>query len=246
MGVVYVLGTERVIDYSPLPQGKIIPVSQKPRKLWLNVAVFSTVLFVVLNLYTFFQEGSYGLHAVSDSLADTAVVLIGLSMALSSICYFWDFADTKIIYRKDLGLCGFAFALAHGTMALFFLEEFSFPTYYLSQSAIMPFTFGLLSLLIYTGMAVIANRHAIHVLGGELWRLLLRVGYLAYFYSILHFSLIMYPDWITWGEKHETFFPPPSFLLFLFAVSILLLRVALFIAQVSKKNSIFLDKGEKT
>src|SRR3990167_2631115 len=88
---------------------KIKPVS--PALLWLKTALFSVAVFAVGALYLYVRRGTFDLSISNKVFASTAVILIGLSFALSAICYFWNFADTKIIYRKYLGLSGFAFAV---------------------------------------------------------------------------------------------------------------------------------------
>lgn len=196
----------------------------------------SACLFCLFIFYAFFQTGGLGIVAVSAALAQTAFLLIGLSMVLSSICYFWNFADTKIIYRKYLGLSGFAFALTHGIIALWFLPGVSFLDYF-KQNNIMPFTFGVLALFIYSMMALISNKYAITKLGGNFWRLLLRLGYLAYAYTIIHFALRSSSQWMQWVASPRSL-PPMSLLLFLFGLGVIILRLALFLSQTFfKKNS---------
>ena len=79
-------------------------------KFYLKTGIFGLVIFGLCYGYLKYL-GIPG--ELNKSAADTAVVLMGLSMLLSSICYFWNSFDWAIIYRKYLGLIGFAFAIAH-------------------------------------------------------------------------------------------------------------------------------------
>lgn len=197
--------------------------------------LFSLGVFLFTTLYVSLERGAFTLGVVNKASAHTAFILIGISFALSSICYFWNFLDSKIVYRKDIGLSGFAFAMAHGIISFWFLpNRFPFPEYYLASENILSFIFAVSALLIYAVMAAISNHFATHILGGVLWRYLLRLGYVAYVYTILHFALQEYEEWIGWFAHRETVIPPSSFFLFLFGMLIILLRISLWIALLRK------------
>lgn len=202
-------------------------------KFWRKTLLFSTIIFIAGSLYLFLRRGSYDLHIANKVLAVTALVLIGFSLVLSAICYFWDFADKQIIYRKYLGITGFAFASVHTIISLFFLPtHFSFPTHFLDDW--LPFLAGLVALIILTYMASISNNQAIKKLGGKTWRKLMRItGYTALILTITHLTLLKYPGWLRWLRKINKL-PPLSLIAFIFAISVLLLRLALWL---SKKKS---------
>ena len=206
-------------------------------KLWFDVAIYSLFLFVVISLYYFASRGNYDTRIANRVIADISMLLIGLSMMLSSVCYFWNFADKYIIYRKHLGIAGFAYAMAHSLLSLFFMPKvFPFPEYYLSERNIFPFICALISLIIFTVMTIISNKFAIHELGGSLWRKLLRVGYIAYALAIIHFGLKGAPYWWSWLiGKSENIVPSFSMYIFLFGCIVIYLRIKLFIATRHKK-----------
>lgn len=206
-------------------------------KLWLNTAVFSIFIFLLGSLYLFARRGSYDLYISNKVLAVTAMILIGFSFALSGLCFFWDFADTKIIYRKYLGLSGFAFALVHITVSLFFLpDRFPFPEHYLEKSNLWSFSFGVSALIIFAMMAAISNRYALHELGGKLWRALLRIGYIAYAFTIIHFGILKYQGWLKWFKTFEPALPPLSLLAVVFSAAVIVLRLALWLAVRKKRD----------
>ena len=202
--------------------------------------VFHTILislgvFLFTVFYLFLERGAFSLGVVNRAFAHTALILIGISFALSSMCYFWNFLDSKIVYRKDIGLSGFAFAMAHGIISFWFLpNRFPFPEYYLASENILSFIFAVSALFIYVIMAAISNRFATHLLGGMLWRYLLRLGYVAYIYTILHFALQEYEKWTNWFAHREALTPPSGLFLFLFGMVVLLLRIALWVALLRK------------
>lgn len=212
---------------------------QSEFSLWIKTAVFSLFLFVFSSFYLYARRGVYNFDIANSVVATVAVYLIGFSFALSGLCYFFNIVDTKIIYRKFLGLCGFAYALAHGIISLFLLPaEFPFAQYYLSSEHFPPFLFALIALFIFAMMAAISNRYAIHKLGGVRWRALLRLGYLGLVFVTLHFGLIKYKIWLNWTKSlAKNPLPPLSLISFCFIIAVFLIRLALFISENRAKKT---------
>ncbi|MCA9371509.1 ferric reductase-like transmembrane domain-containing protein [Candidatus Woesebacteria bacterium] len=201
-------------------------------QLWINTTVYSLIVFIVILTYYFIQSQSLELRTFNRVFADTGLVIIGFSLAMSSICYFWDFADKYIIYRKHLGLVGFAYILTHGVVSLFFMSDlFPFPTYYTSEKQLIPFIAALVSLLIFIFMAAISNKYAIREIGGQRWRILMRTGFIAYALGIFHFGIKGLPYWWRWfmGQgKYTT--PSMGLIVFLFGAIVIVLRTKLWFA----------------
>lgn len=202
-------------------------------RLLFNTLVFSGFIFLMGSLYLFARRGNYDLYIANKVFATTSLVLIGLSFALSGLCYFWDFVDTKIIYRKFLGLVGFAFAIVHIITTLSFLpHKFSYPDWFIAN--ITSVIFAILALVILIIMAAISNRFAALELGNKRWRIILRIGYLAFVFIIIHFTLLKYQGWIKWFTTREPLLPPLSLLEIIFAVAVIVLRIVLFISTYKK------------
>jgi len=211
---------------------KVKPI--KSWKLLFNTLLFSGFIFLLGSLYLFARRGNFDLYIANKVFATTALVLIGLSFALSGLCYFWDFVDTKIIYRKFLGLVGFVFAIVHIVVTLNFLpNKFAYPDWFIANK--ISVIFAVIALLILTVMAVISNRFAALELGNKRWRMILRIGYLAFIFVIIHFTLLKYQGWIKWFDTREPLLPPLSLLEIIFAVAVIILRIALFISVRRKK-----------
>lgn len=212
---------------------KVKPISSW--KLLFNTLIFSGFTFLVGSLYLFARRGNYDLFIANKVFATTSLVLIGLSFALSGLCYFWDFVDTKIIYRKFLGLVGFAFAIVHIVVTLNFLpHKFAYPDWFIVHKTSV--IFAILALFIFTGMAAISNRFTAIELGNKRWRITLRIGYLAFIFIIIHFTLLKYQGWIKWFATREPWLPPLSLLEIIFAIAVIILRIALFIS-IHKKTA---------
>lgn len=213
-----------------------------PVRLSFHVAWVSLMVFVISYWYLSLTEPGSVIVTTNKALADSAMILIGLSFALSGLCYFWDFIDTKIIYRKYLGLAGFAFGLAHGIMSAIFYFLWkphgyeTDPIFTLGHqwdfgSFLVPnqyaFASAAVAILIFAMMAAISNQYAVHELGGVWWRRLLRVGYVAYIFATIHFSIKNIPEWRAMYRSPEFELPPLNFFIFLLVCGVIGLRLAL-------------------
>lgn len=207
-------------------------------KLWFHTILFSWAVFDTIFAYQLLAGEHLSTHFLNSISAYTALILIGLSFALSGLAYFWNFADSKVIYRKYLGLSGFALVLTHVIITLTLLQNaFPFPSYYQKQENILSFVFAVYALLIFTMMALISNKSATMQFGGKLWRILLRAGYIAYIFSILHYIPKVYPDWVNWLTEKQQILPPFSLPLTIFAAFVILLRIILWISLMKKPKT---------
>lgn len=195
------------------------------KRLWKRSFVFGCIICVFIFVIFTTSSGQVSLRIFNRSAAWTSVILIGLSFFLTSICYFWNFADRFIIYRKHLGLIGFYFGALHMLLILFSLSKrVNIFNYFLSEGHFTPFIFGYSALLIFTMMAFISNRYAAHELGGKRWRQFLRVGYIGLIFAVVHFYLLSAGRW-----------SPVGIVVLVFVSVVLLLRIALEISVRRKK-----------
>ena len=191
--------------------------------LYLRTFFFGCGVFLLCWWYTTWLDIP---GAVNKSTADTASILVGLSMLLTSLCYFWDFVDTKIIYRKHLGIVGFAFATAHLVLSWDALES-ALDTASWQNGAPWAVLTALGATLIFTIMAAISNRYLATQLGGRLWRSILRTGYIALILVLAHVVLLKSQRWITWFENGMQTPPSLSLLTSIFLTTVIILRIAL-------------------
>lgn len=234
-------------------QGPVLPMQLTFRTAW-------TSLFVLVFCYWYLWLTEPGTLPVTmnKALADSAMILIGLSFMLSSLCYFWDFVDCKIVYRKYLGLWGFALGVTHGVMSLVFYLYWK-PRGYETNSIFVldhhwdlgiflvsnlyAFVSAVVAFFIFLMMTLISNQYAIHELGGVWWRRLLRVGYFAYVLAALHFLIKNIPEWQALARVGESVLPPLNFLIFLLVIGVVSLRTALWWSLRKKAQ---LEKGSSS
>ena len=78
---------------------------------WPGAIKFGSIICFTLIIYTWLYNSAFNLISFSQAVAGAAGILIGSSLALSGMGYFFDFLDSKVAYRKQLGLLGFWLAL---------------------------------------------------------------------------------------------------------------------------------------
>lgn len=211
------------------------------RRIWLNSWIISLVVMIFLGLTLYILEGFFNFASLSKILAGTACFMIGASFAMSGFCYYWDFLDKKIIYRKYLGVIGFIYALAYSLTLVILDPERYF--YHLLDNLYDPeIILGLSAMTIFTFMFVISRTKIMLSLGPQLWRKLLRVGYLAYFLLVVRAWYIEKDLWYDWFSALEGF-PPPRLLMAAFAILVVLFRISIDFSKMIKNNKPDLNPG---
>lgn len=204
-------------------------------RLFIYTFGFSLYLFVFTALYNFIYLENMNYRMWNRSFADAGTILICLSFALSGICYFWNFLDSKIKYRRELGLQGFYMVMTHSILSFFFSSRTKWYEYF-GEDQRTAFLFALGSLALFTAMALISNKLAIQKLGGKTWRFILRTGYVAVIFGLIHAVLKAYDDWIEYIDMPRGL-PPFSIYVGLAGAATLLLRLYLHISLLKKKPS---------
>jgi DMSO/TMAO reductase YedYZ heme-binding membrane subunit len=200
--------------------------------LYLKTTIFGLVIYSLFYAYTNWLSIP---GAVNKSVADVSIFLMGLSMLLSGVCYFWNIFDPLIRYRKYLGLIGFAFGLVHIALSFSALQAvLKVETW--QKGLMWPAFTGLLAAVIFTVMALVSNNRMAIFLGGKLWRYVLRTGYLAVILVAAHVVLLKSARWLTWYNEGMKTLPSLSLLISIFMVVVVLMRVALWVALKRKKS----------
>jgi DMSO/TMAO reductase YedYZ heme-binding membrane subunit len=203
-------------------------------KMWRHSWFLALVVFTFFLFYVNFEAGAWSLQIVSNAVAATAAMMIGSSFALSGFCYYWDFLDSKIGYRKYLGLVGFWLALVY-SMMLLFVDPARYFFGFFENLASYDFVFGLTAMSILTLMAVISNTTAMKILGPKNWRRILRLGYLAYFLLVLRAYDLEKMIWFDWLERFDSL-PPPRLVVAGVALGVILFRFSMIVAKVIRRH----------
>lgn len=197
--------------------------------MWIHVVGLAFYLYVIICFYTAGIRGLFEPKFVNIAIGYVSMFLILLSMGMSSICYFWNFADRYLMYRKHFGIVGFIYAAMHFGLSLLLVQKWvGLPAFFANPKTPFPFTTGLISLLVLAFMTVISHRLAIRYLGGPLWRALLRGGYLAIIFAVLHTAARKGEVWWLWVTGQANYIlPPMGLLVFVAMIVVLGLRVGM-------------------
>lgn len=197
-------------------------------RTWIHTFLLSLLIVDLWLMYQVVGEGTITLSIVSTAIAATGGTLIGMSFALSGICYYFNFLDRQIYFRKYLGVIGYFYALLYSILLLYVDSE-RYLYGFFENIGTLDFILGLTVMSILTFMTAISNSWAMKVLG-HYWRMFLRFGYLAYLLLIIR-AIIMESDvWYTWLLSLDGL-PPVRMLLSLFASSVIILRIILEITK---------------
>jgi DMSO/TMAO reductase YedYZ heme-binding membrane subunit len=211
---------------------KKTPTNQSELSKYIKVLLLGLLIFAVFYYYLTWLEIP---GMLNKAIADTSVILMGLSMLLTSVCYFWNFADTTIIYRKHLGLVGFGFAMIHLVLSNKTLLQLTNETSW-QTGAVKPVIAGLVATIIFAIMALISNKIATTKLGGVGWGRILRTGYIALFFVLLHVVYLKGARWIPWFQTGIDRPPSLSLLITIFIIIVLLSRILLWLSLLTKSK----------
>lgn len=135
---------------------------------------------------------------INKSLADTAVIVMGISFLIGPLCRIVPVLARVVRIRKYFGLVGFSFGVGHIMLSLF-LWNTRFPlSYYLSH--IWGIIAGIMATGIFILMTTSSNRAAYIHLGAKRWKQVQRFGYLAMFLLVVHISIAAMPRWELWWK----------------------------------------------
>ncbi len=202
-------------------------------KMWLFPIIIAVSFFIIFSTYEFFRTGDLTFSVLSAALAGTAAVCIGFSFALSGMSYYFNFLDHELAYRKNLGLTGYSLALLY-SFSLLFINPGRYFSGFFENLISYDFILGLAAMGILTLMAVVSNNFVMRKIGAYAWRFILRLGYLAYFLLILRAVVIDGDSWLIWLQRFDNL-PPPRFLVSIFAIFVIGLRVSMEIS-IRRKN----------
>jgi DMSO/TMAO reductase YedYZ heme-binding membrane subunit len=204
------------------------------KKLYYHALIFSLLSFFAFYYYGYFFLGFK--DPLNKAVADASIFLVGCSMVLGSMCYFWNFLDSKVIYKKHLGLIGFAFSLIHIGLSFPALKRLVQIETWQENMFWAPLT-GLIAAVIFTVMALISNKFAATHLGGKTWRSILHTGYIAIILTWIHVVVLKSHRWGEWLAKGMPTPPSGSLLVSIFMIFVILMRVALWISLKNKARA---------
>lgn len=173
-------------------------------RLWQEVSILTFALLLLwgILLWPLMSEKPVFLASV---LAGTSGILLAMSFSLSSFSYYFNFLDSKVAYRKQLGLMGYFLALGYAVFTATQRPElylYSFPGNILTIEVGL----GAVAMAIFTLMAIVSNNRAAHLLGGRTWKGILGLGYIAYALLVIRAIFLDAARWQEWLITGEPLF----------------------------------------
>ncbi len=195
---------------------------------WKNIILFSFTtipLFSVYYLWTTYKDVQI-IEIFLKGFTNTGYLLIGFSLLIGSLAKFWNYFDTYLHYRKQLGIIGFFYILLHGFVGTLI---YVFPNPLILWDNFWVIFYGILGLVLFFVCYCISEIVVIRVLGPKLWRRLIRyISYTAFILGTIHVFLAKYTVWQEYIIS-DRIFPPISLTLFVFGISILVFRAYVFL-----------------
>lgn len=180
------------------------------------------------------------LYIANKSVALTATIFIGLSFLLGPLAHFWPKRfEHKLYLRKYLGVYGFGIAALHGVMSLMLFGAAYYPRYFDTvtgkmtlggESAVL---FGILAFIIFSAIAVTSLPSVEEKMQPEQWKSVQRLGYIAFFFVLLHVGILGYKGWMN-PESYSFGLISISLITALFIILVFVLRT---IVAISPKKS---------
>jgi len=210
------------------------------RKIWIHSWLIALILYILFIILIYNLDKSWSLLTFSKALAGTAAIMFGFSFSLSGFCYFWDFLDTKIAYRKQLGLVAYWLALAY-SLSLLVLNPDIYLFGFFDNFWSYDILFGTASMAIFTFLAIISTDKMMIKMGPKRWRYTLRLGYFAWLLLAFRAYFMEQEMWLGYLKTLEGF-PPPRLLLSLYVLAVIAFRISI---DISKRCIPFTNKKLK-
>lgn len=211
-------------------------MSREQLRQWAVAILVAATVFAVLSAYLFLRRGYYNLYIANKAFGSTGLIVIGLVLLVGPLARLYQRFDPWITYRKELGIVGFAGALAHTVISLFLLpDKFAFASFFTFTSlnrGLVPFLLGLGSIIMFFILTVMSVDSVIRRMDKAVWWLWQYWGVrIAFVLLFLHLVAMKYPGWISWfvkgggNELTRPFMPPGSLIAGSFGLFVLLVRL---------------------
>ena len=205
----------------------LIFINKVKMRMWRHSLLLALGIFCFFFIYVFiYNNFSFSPKLIFPPvIAATAALMIGLSYAMSSLCYYFNFLDSKIAYRKYWGLTGYWLAVLYSLLLAFIFPDryiFGFIKNFWTADILL----GITAMTILTFMAVISQDWVMREMGAQRWRQALRFGYLASFLFVIRAYILEKDLWFTWLTGGGNL-PPPRLLISIFTLVVIGLRASL-------------------
>lgn len=167
---------------------------------------------------------------INKAFAGAAITSVFTSYMLSTLAKNGNtFAKRHHIYCRFLGLGGFYFMILHVFFAFRVVSPDNLPQFFdvgneLSLKGKFIFLLGITGFSLFLFPAISSIKEVIAKLSPRKWKLLQRIGYIAYGIILVHVSIIGYSNWFS-IEKWPGLMPPITLISFCIIFTALFYRL---------------------
>ncbi len=203
------------------------------RTTYIVLIVFGLCLayaYLRYNIVRSVPFDNFPLYISNKAVAMAATILIGLSFLLGPLARFFPKQFTTHLYlRKHLGVIGFGMAALHAIMSLVLLNPANYSRFYLESGKFnligeISMLFGILSFIIFAGIVVTSVPPIEKHMHPDQWKLVQRMGYLAYFFVLAHVVIMGFQGWFR-PDSWQYGLASISLISALFIIFVLIMRV---------------------
>ncbi|MEK7546810.1 MAG: ferric reductase-like transmembrane domain-containing protein [Patescibacteria group bacterium] len=214
---------------------------------WKKGFFISLLVFGLSFLYAFVRYNivrnvpleQIPLFIANKAIALSALIIIGLSFVLGPLARFWpQIFDSKLYLRKPLGVLGFGTAALHSLISLAILSPAYYPRFFdlggkmnfIGETSLL---FGVLAFLVFSAVSIASVPAIEERMKPGHWKSVQRLGYLAYFFTLLHVAIMGFKGWFD-PASYQYGLISITLISSLFIILVFLLRILA--AAVKNKN----------
>lgn len=202
------------------------------------IVLGSTFAYAIVRYHIFkgVAWAEFPLYISNKAIALASVMFIALSYTLGSLAFFWPHLFERTLpARKFFGLFGFALAATHALISLLIFTPLYYPKFFeatgkLNLSGELSLLFGIISLILFSIVAVTSIPSIGKSLGREQWLFFQHIGYWGMLAIAGHVFVMGFSGWLNvsgWPGG----LPPISLIAFTIATAALLLHTLVVIMR---------------
>ena len=203
----------------------------------------STIIFFIIFVFTFAYAllrynvvrnvsiDQIPLYIANKAISLTATIMIGFSFLLGPLTRFWPKKfEHKLYLRKYLGVYGFGIAALHAIMSLAIFSPSYYSRYFNETTGKMTFggetaiLMGIFAFLVFAAIAVTSLPSVEEKMHPDQWKFVQRLGYLAFFFVLLHVAVLGYKGWLN-SESYSYGLISISLITALFIIFVFVMRI---------------------
>lgn len=211
--------------------------------LFITFAFTFTYAIIRYNVVRNVAVDQIPLYIANKAIALTATILIGMSFLLGPLARFWPKKfENQLYLQKYLGIFGFGIAALHAIMSLTIFDQSYYPRYFDATTGKMTLggetalLFGILAFLIFASIAVTSLPSIEEKMQPAQWKSVQRLGYLAFFFVLLHVGVLGYRGWLN-PESYSYGLISISLITALFIIFVFVLRAIVAVLPNHKQNA---------